>query len=107
MNKKPRLMTLNDQKREQNRALDRGKKLIGSCFIAVAVMLFSWSSGYPGFLQLGIAAACLGGTVLVHLKQLNIDGFMRWILTAVLFLAALYFGRQGVMISFVASALGM
>lgn len=107
MNKKPRLMTLNDQKREQNRSLDRGKKLIGSCFIALAVMLFSWSSGYPGFFQLGIAAACLGGMVLVHLKQLNIGGLIRWILTAALFAAALYFGQQGAMISFVASALGM
>ena len=100
-------MTLEDQKREQNRSLDRGKKFIGSCFISVAVILFTWSSGYIGFSRLALAALCLGGMVLVHLKQLNIGGFMRWVLTAAFGLGALYFGRQGVLLVLAASALGL
>ena len=62
MNKKPRLMTLNDQKREQNRSLDRGKKFIGSCFIALAVSLGSGPrqpSPQHGASTLGLGAAVL------------------------------------------------
>ena len=106
MIKKTRLMTLEDQKREQNRSLDRGKKFIGSCFVAIAVMLFTWSADYPGFMLLGIAAACLGGMVLVHLKQLKTGDLMRWVLTAVFGAGALYFGRLGVLMVLVSSALG-
>lgn len=105
MNRKPKLMTLEEQERAHNRSLDRGKKLIGSCFLSIAVFLFTWSSEYPGFERLGIAAACIGGMVLIHLKQLKLGGYTKVFLTVILFVAMLYFGRQGMLISALASAL--
>ncbi len=94
--KQPKLMTLEEQRRMENRSMDRGKKLLAGCLLGAAIVLLNWTA-LPGIGSLTAAAVALAAAVIFRLKQLPLKPFLRLFLTAVALLAGLYLLGRGVL----------
>ena len=94
--RQPKLMTLDEQRRVQNRSLDRGKKLLAGCLLGAAVILFNWMA-LPGIDSLVIAAVVLAVAVLAQLQQVKLRPTGRMLISAVAGIAGLYFAARGVL----------
>jgi len=89
-------MTLDDQRREQNRGLDRGKKLIAGCLLGAAFVLYQWNA-LPGFFSFAAACVLLAGAVAAQLRQIPLAPPLRLLLTLVLGVSGAYFAARGVL----------
>jgi|GEM_PF-2811294 len=92
--KQPRLMTLEEQRRRQNRSTDRGKKLLAGCLLGLAIVLSNWMT-LPGIDSLVVAAVALAVAVMAQLRQVPFTPPIRLLISLVAAVVGLYFAGRG------------
>jgi len=94
--KQTRFMTLEDRRREQNRQLDRGKKLAAGCLIGAALILYGWSA-QPAFFSMMVGCVLLACALIAQLRQVPIAPPLRLLLGLGFGVTGAWFAARGVL----------